>query len=233
MEATVVQEENQAEIKQKTRIRGKVIKTTLAGAVIDIGTPQPAVIHISQILPLKEGETVKRVDDVLQPGQEIEAWVRRVKGDRIELTMVKPLELEWRDIKKGMTVKGTVVRMEKFGAFIEIGAERPGLVHISEMAHGYVRTPEDAVKPGEEIEAEVIEVIRRKKQIKLSMKALQPEPEQESEIQRPALAPAGKDKTGVRSHKPSRKPRSHEAEAFSSSQPEAEPEPTFMEIAMR
>ena len=53
--------------------------------------------------------------------------------------MFKPLDLEWRDMKKGMTVKGTVVRLEKFGAFVEIGAERPGLVHISEMAHGYVK----------------------------------------------------------------------------------------------
>src|SRR5659263_591143 len=105
--------------------------------------------------------------------------------------MVKPLDLEWRDIKKGMTIKGKVVRLEKFGAFVEIGAERPGLVHISEMAHGYVKQPGDVVKEGDEIEAKVIEVNRRKKQIKLSMKALRPEPEVVV-VEKPANRPAFK-----------------------------------------
>ena len=98
--------------------------------------------------------------------------------------MIKPLDLEWRDIKKGMTVKGQVVRLEKFGAFVEIGAERPGLIHISEMAHGYVRQPSDVVKEGDEVEAQVIDVNRKKKQIKLSLKALQPEPVKEEELPR-------------------------------------------------
>ena len=95
--------------------------------------------------------------------------------------MIKPLALEWREIKKDMVVKGTVTKLEKFGAFVEIGAERPGLVHISEMAHSYVRQPSDVLKEGDEVEAQVLEVNKRKKQIKLSMKALQPEPEAKEE----------------------------------------------------
>jgi predicted RNA-binding protein with RPS1 domain len=173
------------EVKPKMRYTGKVLKTSLAGALIDIGVEQPAVLHISQIQPPTE-EPIKRVEDVLQIGQEVDVWVRKVRGDHIELTMMKPLDLEWRELKKGMTVKGTVTRLEKFGAFVEIGAERPGLVHISEMAHGYVRTPADVVKEGDEIEAEVLDVNRRKKQIKLSMKALQPEPIKEEEPVRTA-----------------------------------------------
>ncbi len=39
--------------------------------------------------------------------------------------MVKPLDLDWKDIKPEMVVKGKVVKLEKFGAFVEIGAERP------------------------------------------------------------------------------------------------------------
>jgi predicted RNA-binding protein with RPS1 domain len=77
-----------------------------------------------------------------------------------------------------MVVTGEVVRIEKFGAFIEIGAERPGLAHISELTHDYIRTPEDAVKVGEEVEVKIIDFSRRKKQIKLSMKALQAPPEE-------------------------------------------------------
>ena len=76
----------------------------------------------------------------------------------------------------GQVVKGEVVRLETFGAFIEIGAERPGLAHISELTHDYVRAPEDAVKVGEEVEVKIIDFSRRKKQIKLSLKALKEEP---------------------------------------------------------
>ena len=178
MESNVVatNEDRQVEIKRKMKFTGSVEKISLAGAVINIGTEQPAVLHISQISTEDQAEPLKRVEDILEVGQTVDVWIRKVKDDHIELTMIKPLDLEWREIKKGMTVKGKVVRLEKFGAFVEIGAERPGLIHISEMAHGYVRSPSDMLKEGDEIEAEVLEVSRRKKQIKLSMKALEPEP---------------------------------------------------------
>ncbi len=176
MESSMTAESNRPDIKVKQHFTGKVVKISLAGAVIDIGVGTPAVIHISQLVA-PTNEPIKRVEDVLQVGQEVEVWVKKVKDGRVELTMIKPLDLEWREIKKDMTVRGTVVRLEKFGVFVEIGAERPGLVHISEMAHGYVRQPGDVVKEGDEIEALVLDVNRKKKQIKLSMKALLPEPE--------------------------------------------------------
>jgi ribosomal protein S1 len=166
------------DVKPKMHYAGTVVKTGLAGAIIDVGIGRPAVMHISQIVLEAQEQPIKRVEDVLKVGQQVDVWVKRVKDDRVELTMIKPLDLEWRDIKKGMTVKGQVVRLEKFGAFVEIGAERPGLIHISEMAHGYVRQPADVVKEGDEIEAQVIDVNRKKKQIKLSMKALEPEIEE-------------------------------------------------------
>ena len=182
MESSVAENiENPSEIKRKTQFVGKVVKIGLAGAVIDIGIDTPAALHVSQILA-PENEPIKRVEDVLEIGQEVEVWVRKVKDARVELTMKKPLDLEWRDIKKDMVVKGKVVRLETFGAFVEVGAERPGLIHISELAHGYVRTPSEVVKEGEEVEAMVIEVHRRKKQIKLSIKALEPEPEIEATV---------------------------------------------------
>jgi small subunit ribosomal protein S1 len=164
------------EIKPKMHFTGTVVKLTLAGALVDLGLGIPGLIHISQLPPAEDGQPVKRVEDALSAGQQVEVWVRKVKEGRIELTMTKPLELEWRDLKKGMSVKGKVTRLEKFGAFVEIGAERPGLIHISELAHGYVRTPGDVVKEGDEVEAQVLDVNRRKKQIKLSLKALQEEP---------------------------------------------------------
>ncbi len=161
-------------LEPKTKLSGKVLKTTLAGALVDVGQPLPGVIHISQL----STEPVNKVEDVVKDGQTVDVWVRRVKKDRIELTMVQPLALEWKEIEPDMIVKGKVVRLEPYGAFVDIGAERPGMVHVSELAHGYIKTPSEIVKEGDEVEAKVLDVNRKKKQIKLSMKALEPEIEE-------------------------------------------------------
>jgi len=238
MESSVVTvNDRTSEIKPKMHFTGTVAKTTLAFAVVDIGIGTPAVIHISQLAPAPGGQPVKRVEDVLQVGQQVEVWVRKVKEGRIELTMTKPLDLEWRDLKKGMVVKGQVTKLEKFGAFVEIGAERPGLVHISEMAHGYVRTPSDMVKEGDEVEVQVLDVNRRKKQIKLSMKALQEEPVKEEEPAR-LIETAQKDKSSTRRKKSRRSEDRGEEHGdgsitFSDSSATTEADPTAMEIAMR
>jgi ribosomal protein S1 len=187
MEATTLNNTSAA-VERKQRFTGKVVKTTLAGAVVDIGLDKPGVVHISQL----RREPVRRVDEVVQPGQQVEVWVRRLKPEAgyYDLTMIEPLALEWREIKKGDTVSGKVVKLEPFGAFIEIGAERPGLAHISELSHDYIRRPEDAVKIGDEVQARVLEVNRRKRQIKLSLKALHEEPKAVIEEQEEERAPA-------------------------------------------
>jgi predicted RNA-binding protein with RPS1 domain len=195
---------NIEEINRKDRFTGTVVKTMLAGAVIDIGLDAPGILHISQL----QQEPVNKVEDVLEVGQQVDVWVKRVfpKKNRVELTMIEPLPLEWREIKEGMVLKGNVSRLEKYGAFVEIGAERPGLVHISELAHGYIRTPEDAVNVGDEVDVKVLSVNRRRKQIKLSMKVLLENP--------------------VEVAKKAQQPESEESEPD-------QPVPTAMEMAMR
>ncbi len=171
--------EKEKEIRTKERYTGTVLKTTLQGALVDIGSETPAFIHISQAV--KDGDPkkpVNSIEEVLEKDQKLDFWVKRVRKDRIELTMKEPLALEWREIKPGMTVKGTVIRLETFGAFVEVGAERPGLIHISELSHSYVRTPSEVIREGDEVEAQVLEINRRKKQIKLSIKALQQLPQE-------------------------------------------------------
>ncbi|PKO17281.1 MAG: hypothetical protein CVU39_05880 [Chloroflexi bacterium HGW-Chloroflexi-10] len=228
-----------SELKQKMKFTGKVIKTTLAGAAIDIGAERPGVLHVSQMIS-PNNEPIHSVIDVLNEGQEIEVWVKRVRDERIELTMIKPLGLEWREIKTGMVIKGIVVRLETFGAFVEIGAERPGLIHISEMAHGYVRTPSEVMKEGDEIEAEIIDFNRKKKQIKLSMKALQPEPvkEERMDIEKTSFNEdfAQKDRP-VRKKKEKKSRRKEDGSfdgiAFDINKEAEEEEPTAMELALR
>ena len=182
---------------------------------MDVGQPLPGVIHIAQL----STEPVNKVEDVVKEGQAVEVWVRRVKKDRIELTMIQPLALEWKEIEPDMVVKGKVVRLEAYGAFVDIGAERPGMVHVSELAHGYIKTPSEIVKEGDEVEAKVLDVNRKKKQIKLSMKALEPEIEE--------FKPAKKEnkKAGKRG------PRKNEVEADVQQDEQKEPELTAMQIA--
>jgi ribosomal protein S1 len=203
-------------LEPKTKVSGKIIKTTLAGALVDLGQPVPGVIHISQL----SKDPINKVEDVVQEGQTVEMWVRRVKRDRIELTMLEPLGLEWREIKPEMVVKGKVVRLETYGAFVDIGAERPGLVHVSELTRGYVKTPGEVVKEGDEVEAMVLDVDRRKRQIRLSMKALMPEPVEEKKPEREPRRDPGKRRT-----------RKQEDEAEIRPEAPSEPEQTAMQIA--
>lgn len=182
-------------LEPKTKLSGKILKTTLAGALVDIGQSLPGVIHISQL----QQEAVNKVEDVVKEGQVVDVWVRRVKKDRIELTMIEPLGYEWKEIVPDLVVKGKVTRIESYGAFVDFGAERPGLVHVSELTRGYVKTASEVVKEGDEIEAKVLDVDRRKRQIRLSMKALQPEIVEEARPEREErrkAAPADKQRKG-------------------------------------
>ena len=204
-----------AALEPKTKLSGKVLKTTLAGALVDVGQSIPGVIHISQL----SKDSINKVEDIVKEGQIVDVWIRRVKKDRIELTMIQPLALEWKEIEPDMIVKGKVVRLETYGAFVDIGAERPGMVHVSELAHGYVKTPNEVVKEGDEVEAKVLNVDRKKKQIKLSMKALEPVIEEFKPAKR-------EDKKG----RNKRAPKKEMVEA--TPQEEAkEPELTVMQIA--
>lgn len=177
-------------LEPKTKLSGKIIKTTLAGALVDIGQNVPGVIHISQL----QQDAVNKVEDIVKEGQTVDVWVRRVKKDRVELTMIEPLAYDWKDILPDLVVKGKVVRVETYGAFVDFGAERPGLIHVSELSRGYVKTAGEVVKDGDEIEAKVLDVDRRKRQIRLSIKALQPEIVEEAKPEREEKKSFGKGK---------------------------------------
>ena len=122
-------------LEPKTKLTGKILKTTLAGALVDVGQPVPGVLHISQL----QENPVNKVEEVLKEGQAVDVWVKHVRKDRIELTMIQPLMYDWKDLQDEMIVKGKVVRLEPYGVFVDIGAERPGMIHISELARGYVK----------------------------------------------------------------------------------------------
>ncbi len=160
-----------ADLRPKMKLLGTIKRIELFGAFVDVGAGRDGLLHISQL----RKERTNKVEDVVQVGQEVTVWVRKVDttAGRIDLSLLEPLRLDWDEIKNGMTLKGKVTKLEKFGAFVDIGAERAAFLHAREMMSGYVENPGDVVKPGQEIEAKVISVDRKKRRIDLSLKALE------------------------------------------------------------
>jgi ribosomal protein S1 len=166
------------ELDRKMKLKGTVERLELYGAFIDIGLDATALIHISK---MGKGH-VNRVSDVLSVGDDVEVWVEKIDPEQkqVMVSMVEPLAVEWSDLKEGQHYTGTVMRLESYGAFVDIGAEREGLVHISELSHDYVKHPSEVVNVGDEVEVQVIGFNRRKRRIDLSIKALQNAPEREA-----------------------------------------------------
>ena len=146
-------------------LRGRVRNIVDFGAFVDIGVGRDGLAHIS---------TLRRagIDKSIQVGDELDVVVRRVKKDdnRISLTIPDamaanrtPLE----EIAAGSTLKGRIVRIVDFGAFVDIGAQTDGLVHISEFCNGFVENPQEAVNVGQEVEVRVLEVDLDRRRVSL------------------------------------------------------------------
>jgi transcriptional accessory protein Tex/SPT6 len=169
-------------LKSRTHLVGKVKNITKFGAFVDIGLPQDGLVHISELSRRK----VDKVTDVVEVGQEIDVWVKKVdkKRGRISLTMVKPILRRLRDIKEDTELEGVVTRLESYGAFIDIDSDREGLVHISQITHDYINHPEEALAIGDKVKVKILKVNKKKRQVDLSIKALLPPPvPEEPEIQ--------------------------------------------------
>jgi len=202
------------ELEPKMKVRGKVVRLELYGAFVDIGVGTNALVHISKL----NKDHVNRVSDVLTEGQEIEVWIDKVDPEQgqIMVTMVEPLEVDWNDLKTGQEYTGTVTRLENYGAFVNIGAEREGLVHISELSHNYVKNPSEVLSVGDEVQVQVLGFSRRKRRIDLSIKNLQ---------EKPAGQTSSGGGGGSRSSAPAPEDLEYEEEY--------EEVPTAMEVALR
>ncbi len=158
-------------------VQGRVKRLTDFGAFIDIGVGTDALMHVSEMSQRR----IKSPKEVLKVGQEVTAWIKALDKahNRISLTMLPPGTRTIRDLEVGEVLTGTVTRITNYGAFVDIGVGYDGMVHVKEMAHGYVKHPSDIVQEGQEVQVEVIKINRRRGQIDLSMKNLLPEPEPE------------------------------------------------------
>jgi ribosomal protein S1 len=149
------------------KLQGTVKKVGFYGAFVDIGVGRDGLVHISEL----SNEHVEKVGDVVNEGDEVTVWVISADPDegRIGLTMVEPPDVTWRDLEKGQSFTGQINRIERYGVFVDFGAERAGLLHVREMGRGYVRHPSEVFSMGDEVEVRILEVDRRRKRIDLTL----------------------------------------------------------------
>ncbi len=103
----------------------------------------------------------------------IEALQRPGRDPRVDLTgpVFKQDILKLDDLQEGMELTGTVLNVVDFGAFVDVGLKDSGLVHISQMSTGYVRSPHDLVGVGDVLKVWVLDVDRERHRVALTMVA--------------------------------------------------------------
>jgi protein Tex len=106
--------------------------------------------------------------ELLRPGRDPRPEFKTPEW-RADVTSIK-------DLEPGMVLEGRVSNVTNFGAFVDIGVHRDGLVHVSELTHTWVADPREAVKVGEIVKVKVLEVDKQRERISLSIKVLLPPP---------------------------------------------------------
>lgn len=182
-------------------IRGRVTGFKPFGAFVDLGGLE-GMLHVSE---LGYGR-VERPEEVLALGQELDVQILKIedsepgpdgrrRGPRIGLSL-KALQADpfldgTRHLTPGGRVRGTVTRLQPFGAFVEIGPGVEGLVHISELGAGRrLNHPKEAVAVGQEVEVEILSIDPERRRLALSMAAAQKSAERADLVEARAALPA-------------------------------------------
>jgi small subunit ribosomal protein S1 len=155
------------------QVRRGTVKTVMDfGAFVDVGGVD-GLLHVTDM----SWHRVNKPSDVLKPGDQIEVKILKVNPETRKISLgVKQLQPDpWAvaagKYSVGDRIKGTVVRLTDFGAFIGLEAGVDGLIHISEMSWGKkVRKPSDVVTVGDSVEVVVLGVNPGEKRISLGLK---------------------------------------------------------------
>jgi small subunit ribosomal protein S1 len=160
------------------RVTGTVRRLTDFGAFVEVEPGIEGLIHVSELSWVHK---VRKPSDVLKLEDSVEAVVLSINpGERrLSLGLKQALGDPWADVPNrfsaGTVIEGPVVRLAKFGAFVQIAEGVEGLIHISEItSERRLNHPQEALRTGQIVKAQVQAVDIEKRQVKLSMKQLIP-----------------------------------------------------------
>ena len=160
-----------ASINEGEKRTGVVTKIAKFGAFVDIGGVQ-GLVHIND---LARGR-VKRVEDVVKVGDQVEVFVGEVDREKERLSLVlkdvnsEPWKVHGESIKDGAVMEGKVVRLTNFGAFVEVLPGVEGLVHITEITDENIAKASDVLTVGQNVKVKVLSVNKEDKKLSLSIK---------------------------------------------------------------
>jgi small subunit ribosomal protein S1 len=163
-------------------VEAEVVDTNRGGLLVRYGRlngfiPQSHIVSLPRFASQEELHDAKRrmVGKIL-PLKFIEIDRRRnrlIMSERAARSQAEQTRLS--ELKEGMTVKGRVVSIVDFGAFVDLGGV-DGLIHISKLAHSHVNHPGEVVAVGDEVEVLIDSIDEDKSRISLDRTALLPDP---------------------------------------------------------
>ncbi len=161
-------------LKTGDRVHGTVTRVADFGAFVEIEPGVEGLIHLSEMSWAKK---VRKASDVLKTGDNVEAVVLGVNmGERrLSLGLKQTLGDPWAEIEQkfpaGSAIEGPITSFTKFGAFVQLADGVEGMVHVSEIsADKHIHHPQDVLRLGQLVKAQVLEVDKAKRQLRLSMK---------------------------------------------------------------
>jgi small subunit ribosomal protein S1 len=167
-----------AKYKPGERVRGAVTRVMEFGAFVELEPGIEGLIHVSEMSWAKK---LRSASDVVKPGDTVEAVVLGVKVDerRISLGLKQTLGDPWAEVADkfpaGSVIEGPVTNLTKFGAFVQLSEGVEGMINVSDLsAEKRIEHPQEMLKVGQIVKAQVIAVDKEKRQIKLGMKQLVP-----------------------------------------------------------
>ena len=167
-----------AQLEKGQVLEGEVKNITSYGVFVDLGGVD-GLIHITDL----SWSRINHPSEILEDGQKINVVILDFDEDKSRIQLgIKQLEAHpWdaldSNIKVGDKVKGKVVVLADYGAFVEVAPGVEGLIHVSEMSWStHLRSAQDFVKVGDEVEAVVLTLDREERKMSLGIKQLTPDP---------------------------------------------------------
>lgn len=163
-----------------SKINGKVVNIMPYGAFVEIETGVEGLIHVSEMSWTKR---VSKASDVLAIGEEVEAVVLDIDRDsrKISLGLRQKERNPWEVLAEkypvGRRITGKVRNMTSYGAFVEIENDIDGMIHVSDMSWTRkINNPNEVLKPGQEVEAIILDINPEQQRISLGLKQAETDP---------------------------------------------------------